>query len=155
MPAEASLPKLVDEIVERHRYEDYALVGILQDLQKELRWLPREVLRQVADRLDVPLSRVYAIATFYKAFSLKPRGKHLMLSCQGTACHVRGGARILENVERQLGVKTGETTRDGQFTVEKVRCVGCCSLAPVVMINADTHGRLTSDKLMKIIKKYE
>ncbi|MDI6788909.1 MAG: NADH-quinone oxidoreductase subunit NuoE [Planctomycetota bacterium] len=145
----------MDRIIERHRYEDYALIGVLQDAQKELNWLPQDALKHISKRLDIPLSRICAIATFYKAFSLKPRGKYLIHSCQGTACHVRGGDRLLEKLERDLGVKAGGTTSDLRFTLEKVRCVGCCSLAPVVVINKDTYGRLTPTKVTNILKKYK
>ncbi|MBA7710411.1 NADP-reducing hydrogenase subunit HndA [subsurface metagenome] len=145
----------IDKILEKRGMEKSQLVGALQDIQDEVNFLPREVLKYVAEKLEVPLSRVNSIATFYKGFSLTPRGRHLINVCLGTACHVRGGVRILENIERELGVRTGETTRDSRFTLEEVRCVGCCSLAPVIVIDGNTHGRLCQSHINKILQKYQ
>ncbi len=145
----------IDKILEKRGMEKSQLVGALQDIQDEVNFLPREVLKYVAEKLEVPLSRVNSIATFYKGFSLTPRGRHLINVCLGTACHVRGGVRILENIERELGVRTGETTRDSRFTLEEVRCVGCCSLAPVIVIDGNTHGRLRQSHINKILQKYQ
>lgn len=145
----------IDEIVERYRYEDCWLVGILQDIQRKANYLPQECLEYVAERLGVPESRVYGLATFYKTFSLTQRGRHHIGACLGTACHVRGGERIVRRLEMELKVRRGETTDDGRFTLETVRCLGCCSLAPVVRIDDDTHGRLTQGKSLEIVKEYE
>jgi len=145
----------VDTLIGKYRYDESSLIAILQDIQREERHLPPDVMRHLADRLAVPLSRIYGIATFYKAFSLKPKGRHVCSVCTGTACHVRGAPRLLDKVERDLKVKSGETTRDGRFTVQTVNCVGACALGPVVVIGEDCHGKLTAAKLEKIVKSYK
>jgi len=144
----------VDEIMNLQGYEPSALIAVLQDIQKEMRYLPRDALRLVSARLNLPLTRVYGIATFYKAFSLKPRGRHLINVCLGTACHVRGGVKILEAFERGLGVEAGGTTPDERFSLETVRCVGCCGLAPVVVVDENFHGKLTQEKIPQVLSQY-
>lgn len=128
---------------------------MLQDIQKEKGYLPREALNIVAEEVDVPLSRLYSLATFYKAFSLVPRGRHIVHVCTGTACHVRGAVKLLDKLEQTLEVKNGETTPDGRFTLEEVRCVGCCGLAPVIVIDEEFHGKLTQKDIGKVLDKYE
>jgi NADH:ubiquinone oxidoreductase subunit E len=145
---------VADEIMARYQYRAAALIGILQDIQKQFNYLPQNLLRYVAIRMDVPLTRVYSISTFYKAFSLKPRGKHLINVCLGTACHVRGGMKIMERLERDLGIKNEETTYDEKFSLKSVRCVGCCGLAPVIMIDSEFHGNLTQEMIPKVLAKY-
>lgn len=145
---------IVDEIMARYDYRDSALIAILQDIQKQFNYLPQNLLRYVALRINVPLPRVYSISTFYKAFSLKPRGRHLIDVCLGTACHVRGGMNIMERLERELGIKNGETTYDEKFSVKSVRCVGCCGLAPVIVIDDEFHGKLNQEQIPKILAKY-
>jgi len=145
----------IDAIMERHEYASSRLVGILQDIQKELRYLTHDALRHVAGRLGIPLPRVYSVATFYKSFALKPRGRHTISVCLGTACHVKGGGGVLEKLERELGIKAGETTFDERFSLESVRCVGCCGLAPVFVTDEDFHGKVTQDKIPPILEKYE
>jgi NADH-quinone oxidoreductase subunit E len=145
----------IDGILSRGRYSDSRLISYLQDIQKDLRYLPQDALRFVARRVNVSLPRVYGIATFYKAFSLRPRGRHLVHVCLGTACHVRGGAKLLESFERMLGVPAGETTYDDRFSLESVRCVGCCGLAPVFMVDGHFYGKMTQDKIPQVIGKYE
>jgi NADH-quinone oxidoreductase subunit E len=145
---------IADEIMARYQYRDAALIAILQDIQKRFNYLPQNLLRYVALRMDVPLTRVYSISTFYKAFSLKPRGKHLINVCLGTACHVRGGMKIMERLERELGIKNEETTYDEKFSLKSVRCVGCCGLAPVIMIDNEFHGNLTQEMIPKVLAKY-
>jgi len=130
------------------------LLPLLEDINAEYGYLPEEVLRLITSELDYPLSQLYSLATFYNLFRLEPRGRHLILVCQGTACYVRGGQRILESVEAVLGVKEGETTSDRQFTVESVRCMGCCSLAPVLRVDEDTYGRMRAGRIRDIVKKY-
>jgi NADH:ubiquinone oxidoreductase subunit E/CheY-like chemotaxis protein len=142
------------QILARHGYRESSLIAILQDIQKELRYLPREALRYVALSLNLPESRVYSIATFYKAFSLKPRGRHVINVCLGTACHVRGGGKILERLEHDLGIDAGETTYDKRFSLDSVRCVGCCGLAPVVVVDEEFHGKMTQVQLPKVLDKY-
>lgn len=145
---------IADEIMARYQYRDAALIAILQDIQKRFNYLPQNLLRYVALRMNVPLTRVYSISTFYKAFSLKPRGKHLINVCLGTACHVRGGLKIMERLERELGIKNEETTYDEKFSLKSVRCVGCCGLAPVIMIDSEFHGNLTQEMIPKVLAKY-
>jgi NADH-quinone oxidoreductase subunit E len=142
------------EIISQSKERRESLIEVLQDIQAEYNYLPREVLNQISQELQMPLSQVLRVATFYAAFSLKPRGHHLINVCLGTACHVRGGGRILEKLERELGIKSGEASSDLKFSLETVRCIGCCSLAPVIRIDEDTHGRLKQDKIPRILKKY-
>ncbi len=144
----------VSGIIEKYEGDSSALIAILQDVQKEYRHLPEDALAQIAETLSVPLSQTYSLATFFKAFSLEPRGKYAVNVCLGTACHVRGGPRILEKLERDLGVKAGETTADLNFSLDEVHCLGCCGLAPVVTVNEDLYGKLNLTKLPRIMKKY-
>jgi NADH:ubiquinone oxidoreductase subunit E/CheY-like chemotaxis protein len=145
----------IDGILSRHDYSDRMLISYLQDIQKDLNYLPQDALRFVARRLNVSLPRVYGIATFYKAFSLRPRGRHLVHVCLGTACHVRGGQKLLESFERELGVSSGETTYDNKFSLESVRCVGCCGLAPVFMVDSKFYGKMTQEKIPEVLSRYE
>jgi len=144
-----------DEILIRNNYDQAHLVGILQQLQVEFNYLPEEALQLVAKRLDIPFSRVYAVATFYKTFSLTPRGRHQIQVCTGTACHVRGAPLLLRQLERDLDIQTGGTTPDLEFSLDSVRCLGCCSLAPVVRIDWDTFGKLTQRQASRLLKKYK
>jgi len=147
--------QIVDEIISKYKAEPGALMPVLQGINAAYNYLPEDILRYVAEELDIPLSQIYTIATFYNAFSLVPRGRYKIQVCQGTACHVRGGKKILEALERELGIAAGETTEDRKFSLETVRCIGCCSLAPVVRIESDTYARLRSDKVEKILSGYE
>jgi NADH:ubiquinone oxidoreductase subunit E len=144
----------VDEIISRYEGGRESLVPILQGITNEFNWLPSEMLMRVSEVKKIPLEHILRIATFYKAFSLKPRGKNIITVCMGTACHVKGAPRILERYERELGIKTGETTPDMQFTLEAVRCIGCCGLSPVVTVGEDLYGKLSSAKAAKILEKY-
>jgi len=130
------------------------LIQVLQDVNQEYRYLPPFAIKYVSEKLNVPLSTVYHVATFYTAFSLKPRGKHLITVCMGTACHARGAPRVLEEFERQLEISRGETTPDSKFSLETVNCLGCCALGPVVMIDRDYH-QVTTDKVRSVLKKYK
>ena len=141
-------------IEEEYHNQCENLIMILQDISAEYNYLPQEALYLVSEQLGIPLSQVYSVATFYKAFSLEPRGEHIVNICLGTACHVRGAERVKERLEDTLGVKAGETTSDMRFTLETVRCVGCCSLGPVVNINDKTYARTDPEKVHKIIEKY-
>ena len=145
----------IGQILKKHNRDESALIAILQDIQAEENYLPQDVLKHVAKSMDVPLTRVYSLATFYKAFSLKPRGKHLINVCLGTACHVRGAPRILEKLERDLRVKAGETTEDKKFTLETVNCLGACALGPIVVIDGKYHGQMTSSKVSSLLKGYQ
>ncbi|TET12252.1 NADH-quinone oxidoreductase subunit NuoE [Candidatus Aerophobetes bacterium] len=148
-------PAIVDEILDRYKRKKSALIDILQDIQAEYNYLPKEALGLVKKRLNIPLVNVLGVVTFYNIFTLKPRGRHLINVCMGTACHVKGAGKILERLESELGIKTGEATGDLKFSLETVYCVGCCSLAPVMRIDSDTYGDLRQDKVIKILKKYE
>jgi NADH-quinone oxidoreductase subunit E len=130
-----------------------AIIAILQDIQDEVNYLPEEALRYVARALDIPLSKVCSLATFYKAFSLKPRGRHVIHVCLGTACHVRGAVRILEALERDLNIRSGQTDEDLQFTLETVNCLGACALGPVVVVDGDYHGQMDSSKATRLLKR--
>jgi len=145
----------VDQIVERYGGEKKSLIGILHDTQSEYGYLPREAIQRIAEKLEVPLSQALRVASFYAAFSFEPRGRHLINACLGTTCHVRGVGRIIDKIEDELGIRPGETTTDRRFTVEAVRCLGCCSLAPVIRIDEKTYGRLRRDKVGDILKRFE
>ena len=147
--------EVVHQIVEKYDRRPSALIAIMQDIQKSQGYLPKEALHLVAKEVQVPLSRLYALATFYKAFSLTPRGRHTIHVCTGTACHVRGAEKLMDKLERDLGIEAGQTTEDGRFTLEGVRCVGCCGLAPVVVVGEHFHGKLTQKDLDQVLAKYE
>jgi len=144
----------VDRIIDRHGSAGGTLIAILTDIQKEYSHLPREALRRVAERLEIPFSQVFSVSTFYKIFSLSPRGQHSLKVCLGTACHVKGAGLILDRLRRDLGVPEGGTTPDGRFTLETVRCVGCCSIAPVLMMDETAYGRLKQEELAGIVGRY-
>jgi len=150
-----TIEKTVKDIIKKYDGDKTAMIAILQDVQEELRYLPKEALSSISKKMEVPLTRIYEIATFYNAFSLKPRGKYVVEICLGTACHVQGGANLLDRLERDLAIPSGETTPDKMFTLEEVRCLGCCSLAPVVRIGADVHPYLTQDGIPKILRNYK
>ena len=143
----------VDRILEGYPARGDQLIQVLQDINNQYHYLPEPALRRVADTLGVPLSKVFGVATFYNAFSLVPRGKHIVRVCQGTACHVRGAPLVMEELSRQLGVAPGETTEDMQFTLEGVNCVGACALGPVVIVDATYHGKVRQKQVAKILKQ--
>ena len=130
-----------------------ALVPILQEINATYNYLPENVLRYISEKLDIPLSLIYRIATFYNAFSLKPRGRHIITVCLGTSCHVKGAPRIVTTLERELGIKISETTEDMSFTLETVNCLGCCGLAPVMTVGEDLYGKVTTVKVPEIIEQ--
>ncbi len=130
------------------------LVPLLQDINIEYRYLPENILKYVSSELDIPLSQIYNIVTFYKGFSLTPRGRYVISVCLGTACHVRGGRKIMDALERDLGIKAGQTTPDLNFTLEVVRCLGVCGLAPVVIVGEDFYGKMNQVKAQKTVGKY-
>lgn len=132
-----------------------ALIPLLQDAQNIYGYLPESVMQEIADFVNLPLSRVYGVATFYNQFRLKPLGKNVIRVCRGTACHVKNSANVLQALEIELGVKAGGTTRDKMFTLETVACIGACSIAPVIVINNDFYGRVTVKEIPKILKKYQ
>jgi NADH-quinone oxidoreductase subunit E len=141
------------EIIEKYGNDTHAIVAILQDIQEEFNYLPKDALLKLSKGLNIPLSRILSVATFYKAFSLTPKGKYSINVCLGTACHVRGGARVMEKMERELGIKRGETTKDFNFSLDEVRCLGCCGLAPVMMVGKEVHGKLSESKIGPILKQ--
>lgn len=130
------------------------VIMILQEIQRHYNYLPKPALENLSQKTGIPLSRIYGVATFYSTFSLEPRGKNIISICLGTACHVRGGERIRERIENELSISDGETTEDKSFTFESVRCIGCCSLGPVVKINEDVHAQVSSDQVNQILKRY-
>jgi NADH-quinone oxidoreductase subunit E len=143
----------LEAILERHGREPANVIAILQDIQTEANWLPEEDLRYVCTELQIPLSKMMALATFYKAFSLQPRGKHIVSVCLGTACHVRGAERIVGAVERELGIQNGQTDEDLQWTLETVGCLGACALGPIVVIDGEYHGQMTSVKATRLLQR--
>ena len=144
----------VDEILERYQGQKGATIPVLQAIQEVYVYLPRQAMEYAAKQLRIPFSRIYGVATFYAQFHLTPRGENIIRVCQGTACHVRGAAKIVDALKEQLGIEVGETTEDLKFTLESVACIGACGLAPVIMINNDTFGRLTPEKIKEILKNY-
>jgi NADH:ubiquinone oxidoreductase subunit E len=145
----------VERIIRQHHAEKSALIAMLQDVQKEFTYLPQEVLLHLSRTVGVPLSRAYSLATFYRAFSLKPKGKHPIAVCLGTACHVKGAVKLVEKLERRLKIKSGQTTPDLHFGLEEVRCLGCCGLAPVVTVGPDLYGKVSVAKVEQILKRYQ
>ena len=130
------------------------LIDLLQDVQEQFGYLPDAEMQNVARHVDIPVSRVYGVATFYNQFRFQPLGAHVIKVCRGTACHVKGSLDILLTLENELGIKAGETTRDLQFTIETVACIGACSIAPVIAVNDEFHGGLTTKSLQKLLKTY-
>ncbi len=142
----------ISEICGRHRNNPEQIIGILQDVQREYNYLPRKAIEKVAEVLEIPVSRVFAVSTFFKAFSLKPRGKNHVCVCMGTACHVRGAQKVLDELERELGIKAGETDKDLKYTLETVNCVGACALGPVAVVNGEYHGKLDNQGVANMVK---
>jgi NADH-quinone oxidoreductase subunit E len=145
----------IDGIIEKHGGEASALIQVLLEIQSENRWLPAEVLDRVSEKLKVPMARIRHIATFYKAFSLVPKGRHRVHVCMGTACHVRGADRILDTLKDRIGILPGETDLDLKFSLETVNCLGCCALGPVMEIDGKTHGKLSPADAAEVLKVYE
>jgi NADH-quinone oxidoreductase subunit E len=145
----------IDKIIDKYVNEEGVLIQLLLDIQREFNWIPKEAIKRISQRLNIPYSQIFRIASFYTALSLKPIGRHLVRVCVGTACYVRGGPRILDSLELKLGIKSGETTKDGKFTLETVNCLGCCALGPVVEIDGQYFGKLNSAKLEKLLANYD
>jgi len=146
--------QVIDRILARHPAAPSSIIQVLLDVQNEFYYLPRDVLDHVSHRLGVPLSRSYHLATFYKAFSLKPKGKHPIAVCTGTACHVQGALKIIDQISRELHIAEGETTPDNLFSLESVRCLGCCGLAPVVTVGKNLHGKVPLSKINRMLQQY-
>ncbi len=160
-PEEVAEPELspedllkVEDILNGHRGKMAPLIGVLQDINEQFRYLPAPVLHYVSRNLDIPLAHILKVATFYSLFSLKPRGEHLINVCQGTACFVRGIGRVLEELEKELGIKPGEVTEDGKYSLETVRCIGCCALAPCIRIDQDVHAKIRPARVRDILGGY-
>jgi NADH-quinone oxidoreductase subunit E len=139
--------------LENYEKEDNSLIPLLQQIQVQFGYLPNEALIELSEYLEIPLSRIYGVATFYSQFNFSPLGKYVVKICRGTACHVNGAVTILQELEDELGVKENETSEDGLVTLQPVACLGCCSLAPVIMVNEKIYGNLTSAAVRKIAKK--
>ena len=142
---------LIDSYVEKKEQ----LISLLQDVQAEFNYIPKDTLVRISQKLEIPLSQVFSVATFFQAFSLKPRGRHTVTVCLGTACHVKGGQRLVDKMERDYKLKPGETTEDERFTLETVNCLGACALGPVLVVDGKYNSQVTPDKLDKILKSYE
>ena len=147
--------EIVEAIISKYNSNHDSVIAILQDIQAKYHYLPEHVLRMVAEHLELPLIQVYGVATFFKAFSLKPRGEHLIRACVGTACHVRGAQSVLDETKRQLGVGVGETTEDMRFTLETVNCLGACALGPVMVVDDKYYGEMSPKKVKTIINNYK
>ena len=148
-------PENIDKIIDSYNREKSMLISILHDIEHEYNYLPRTALEIVADRLKLPMNQIYGVATFFKSFHLTPRGKHLIRICLGIACHVRGGPRVLEAIERKLNIKAGETTKDLGFTLERVNCLGSCALGPFVVIDDKYFGNMNPTKTQSLLRKYD
>jgi len=146
----------LDDIIETRFHNDKEnLIMILQTIQHRYNYLPRPALKYLSEKIAIPLTRIYGVGTFYSTFSLEPRGDNIISVCLGTACHVRGADRVRDRIKETLHIEEGQTTEDRQFTLESVRCIGCCSLGPVIKINEDIHGRIKSDEVKRILMQYK
>jgi NADH-quinone oxidoreductase subunit E len=145
----------VEAILGKYDRNKRFLVSVLQDIQGEYFYLPKEILVQVSQALNLPLSQIFCVATFFKAFSLEPRGRHLVNVCVGTACHVRGAVRVMEGIEREIGIGPGETDSDLKFSLEAANCLGCCALGPVMVVDGEYHGKLSTAKAVEVLRGYE
>jgi NADH-quinone oxidoreductase subunit E len=142
----------LETILDKYQRQPSSLLAILQDIQDEENYLPKDAVKQVAQKLEVPLARIYALATFFSSFSLEPRGKHICTVCMGTACHVRGAPRLVEHIEREFDVPAGQTTKDMQLTLQTVNCVGACALGPLVILDGEYHGNMNPAKLDRVFR---
>ena len=145
----------IKSLIAKYNNQKHALISILQDIQAEYHYLPKEALEIASKTLNIPLIDIIGVATFYRSFSLKPKGKHQIVVCMGTACHVRGAPKILEEFERKLNIPCGETTPDGEFSLESVACLGCCAIGPVVVVDGNYPAQTTIRKIDSILKKYQ
>jgi len=145
----------IDKIIEKYPSDPSSLIQVLLEIQSENHWLPKEAIERVSEKLQVPLNRIQHIATFYKAFSLVPKGRHEIHVCVGTACHVRGAQRVLDRVQDLTGISPGETDLDMKFSLETVNCLGCCALGPVMVVDGEYHGKMAPAKSEDVLKNYE
>jgi NADH-quinone oxidoreductase subunit E len=144
----------IETLINSYLNKKEQLISLLQDIQAEFNYIPQDVLIKISQNLEIPLSQVFSVATFFHAFSLKPRGRHTVTICLGTACHVKGGQRLVDKIARDFGLGPGETTEDERFTFETANCLGCCALGPVVVVDGKYESQVNPDKLDKILKKY-
>ena len=145
----------IDQIIDKHGGEASSLIQILLEIQSEDHWLPKEAIERVSEKLQVPLTRIQHMTTFYKAFSLVPKGRHEVHICMGTACHVRGATRVLDTVKDLTGIDPGETDLDLKFSLETVNCLGCCALGPVMVVDGKTHGRVAPGETADVLESYD
>ena len=145
----------IDKIIDKYPRDPSSLIQVLLEIQSENRWLPKDALQKVSEKLMVPLNRIQHIVTFYKAFSLGPKGRHEIHVCTGTACHVRGAPRVLSTIQELTGINPGETDQDLKFSLETVNCVGCCALGPVMVVDGEYHGKMSPAMSEEVLKKYE
>ena len=145
----------IDEIIDGYVDEEGVLIQILLDIQRELNWIPKESIIEVSRRLQIPISQIYRVASFYTAMSLTPMGRHLVQVCLGTACYVRGASKILNKVENTLKIKAGETTEDMMFTLRRVSCLGCCAMGPMIVVDKDYYGKMKTQDVSEILERYE
>jgi len=145
----------IDKIIAKYQGDAGSLIQVLLEIQSENRWLPKEALEKVSKKLKVPLNRIQHIVTFYKAFSLVPKGRHEVHVCTGTACHVRGAPRLLDSVQDLIGIRPGETDLDLKFSLETVNCLGCCALGPVMVVDGEYHGKMAPAKSEEVLKNYD
>ncbi|HOV83000.1 MAG TPA: NAD(P)H-dependent oxidoreductase subunit E [Methanothrix sp.] len=153
MNADGSDKARIDEIIKKYEGKDGILIQLLLDLQEEFSWLSKDSLQEVSFRLKIPMSRIFRAASFYKAMSLSPVGRHKVSICMGTACQVRGAQRLLDKTESMLGIKAGQTTPDGNFTLYRVNCLGCCAIGPVMVVDDVYHGRAVGKRVDGILKQ--
>ena len=144
-----------DEVIDKYEGNEGNLIQILLEIQREERWLPKDTLERVGQRLGIPLTQIYHIATFYKAFSLVPRGRHSVSVCTGTACHVRGAPRLLDRVTESLKIEPGQTSEDMYFSLDTVNCLGCCALGPVLVLDGEYHSNPTSEQIETLFNTYD
>jgi len=147
--------KRVDEIIERYKGEEGVLIQLLLDIQSEFNWISNEAITQISERMQIPKSQIYRIASFYEAMSLEPVGRHIVQVCLGTACQVRGAPKILDRIEGDLKIKGGETTPDMRFSLKRVNCLGCCAMGPVIVVDGIYHGKITTAMVEGILETYE
>jgi len=145
----------IEQIIDKYRGDASALIQVLLEIQSENHWLPKEALEKVSKKLEVPLNQIQHVATFYKAFSLVPRGRHEIQVCMGTACHIRGSPRVLDRVQDLTGIRPGETDLDLKFSLETVNCLGCCAMGPVMVVDGKYHGKTVPAKVEDVLKNYD
>jgi NADH:ubiquinone oxidoreductase subunit E len=145
---------LVDIVTEKYELKPWALISVLQDIQEKVGYLPPDVLKQVSEKMGLPLPQIYGVATFYKSLSLTPQGRHTVTFCMGTACHVRGSDKVLAEVSSLLGVEPGETTEDGEFTLRVANCLGACAIGPVMVVNGKYYGKMSASKAKSLLVEF-